>query len=55
MTTVRLQSIEGTTLQVEGLDVIDSTAVIDIKPYTPPYDEPKGRVCVPDWVYLLKY
>jgi tRNA (Thr-GGU) A37 N-methylase len=50
-----LQSIEGTTLHVEGLDVIDGTAVIDVKPYTPPYDEPRGEVRVPDWVFLLRY
>ncbi len=47
--------IEGTTLRVRGLDVIDNTAVIDIKPYTPPYDVPKGEVRVPGWVYLLEY
>jgi tRNA (adenine37-N6)-methyltransferase len=52
---VRLLGINGTTLLVEGLDVIDGTAVIDIKPYTPPYDEPKGEVRVPEWVGLLKY
>ena len=52
---MRLLGIEGTTLYVEGLDVIDGTAVIDIKPYYPPYDEPKGEVRVPEWVELLKY
>ncbi|TAK33624.1 MAG: hypothetical protein EPO21_12190 [Chloroflexota bacterium] len=55
MCTVRLVGIEGTTLHVQGLDVIDGTPVIDIKPYTPPYDEPKGEVRVPEWVYRLKY
>ena len=52
---MRLLAIDGTTLHVRGLDVIDGTPVIDIKPYTPPYDEPKGEVRVADWVYLLKY
>jgi len=55
LTTVQLLAIEGTTLHVSGLDVIDGTPVLDIKPYTPPYDVPKGEVRVPDWVYLLKY
>lgn len=52
---MRLLGIDGSTLRVEGLDVIDGTAIIDIKPYTPPYDEPKGEVRVPDWIYLLQY
>ncbi len=52
---MRLLGIEGTTLLVEGLDVIDGTAVIDIKPYYPPYDEPRGEVRVPGWVDLLEY
>jgi tRNA (adenine37-N6)-methyltransferase len=55
LTTVRLLGIDGTTLRLEGLDVIDGTAVIDIKPYYPPYDEPKGEVRVPDWIDLLQY
>jgi len=28
----------GNTLKVEGLDAIDGTPVIDIKPYVPGYD-----------------
>lgn len=52
---MRLLAVEGTTLRVQGLDVIDGTLVIDIKPYTPPYDQPKGEVRVPEWVYFLKY
>jgi tRNA-Thr(GGU) m(6)t(6)A37 methyltransferase TsaA len=32
---VRLLRVEGTTLHVEGLDLIDGTPVIDIKPYVP--------------------
>jgi len=31
------------------------TSILDIKSYTPPYDDPEGEVRVPDWVYLLKY
>ncbi len=52
---MQLLAIEGTSLRVRGLDVIDGTPIIDIKPYTPPYDEPRGEVGVPDWVHLLKY
>lgn len=50
-----LLSIEGTTLHVRGLDAIDGTPVIDIKPYYPPYDVPKGEVRVPNWIWKLAY
>ena len=33
LTVVRLLGREGTTLQVDGLDMIDGTPVLDIKPY----------------------
>ena len=52
---VELISIEGTTLRVRGLDAIDGTPVIDIKPYYPPYDTPIGEVRVPEWIWKLKY
>ena len=35
---VRLLSVEGTTLEVEGIDVLDNTPLIDIKPYIPRFD-----------------
>jgi len=34
-TVVRLDSIEGTTLYVEGLDLLDGTPVLDLKPFAP--------------------
>jgi tRNA-Thr(GGU) m(6)t(6)A37 methyltransferase TsaA len=37
-TTVRLLERRGNTLKVKGLDAIDGTPVIDIKPYIPGYD-----------------
>lgn len=36
--TVRLLERQGNTLKVKGLDAIDGTPVIDIKPYIPGYD-----------------
>jgi len=36
--TVRLLERRGNILKVKGLDAIDSTPVIDIKPYIPGYD-----------------
>jgi len=48
-TTVRLLERQGNRLKVEGLDAIDGTPVIDIKPYIPGYDSvPDARV--PLWV-----
>ena len=38
ITTVNLLSVDGLTLEVEGLDAIDSTPVLDIKPYTSKFD-----------------
>ena len=47
-TTVRLLGRQGNILKVEGLDAIDGTPVIDIKPYIPGYDSvPDARV--PTW------
>jgi len=35
---VPLLALEGTTLRVRGLDAVDGTPVLDIKPYLPEYD-----------------
>ena len=35
---VRLVKIEGTTLHIEGVDIVDSTPLLDIKPYVPEFD-----------------
>ncbi len=47
--TVRLLECQGNTLRVEGLDAIDSTPVIDIKPYIPGYDS-VADAKVPPWI-----
>jgi tRNA-Thr(GGU) m(6)t(6)A37 methyltransferase TsaA len=39
-TTVSLLERRGNILKVKGLDAIDGSPVIDIKPYTPDYDSP---------------
>jgi tRNA-Thr(GGU) m(6)t(6)A37 methyltransferase TsaA len=36
---VRLERIEGTTLTVSGLDIVDGTPLLDIKPYVPQFDD----------------
>jgi tRNA (Thr-GGU) A37 N-methylase len=55
VTTVRLLARRGARLEVEGLDAVDGTAILDLKPYYPPYDRPRGRVRVPDYIYRLEY
>ena len=51
-TTVKLIERKGATLVVEGLDAIDSTPVVDIKPHIPFYDSPLN-VKLADWMYRL--
>ena len=45
---VRLQRRRGNVLWVEGLDAIDGTPVLDIKPYFPNYDA-VATAGIPDW------
>jgi tRNA-Thr(GGU) m(6)t(6)A37 methyltransferase TsaA len=40
---VRLVKIEGSTLYIEDLDIVDSTPLLDIKPYVPEFDARKGE------------
>ncbi|MGP8079089.1 MAG: tRNA (N6-threonylcarbamoyladenosine(37)-N6)-methyltransferase TrmO [Dehalococcoidales bacterium] len=53
-TTVRLLSRQGNVLHVQGLDAIDGSLVLDIKPYIPGYDSASGAT-VPDWVKIEEY
>ncbi len=46
--TVRLLQRQGNILTVEGLDAVDGTPVIDIKPYIPGYDS-VADARVPQW------
>ncbi len=36
---VRLRKIEGAILYIEGMDILDGTPLLDIKPYVPNFDE----------------
>jgi tRNA-Thr(GGU) m(6)t(6)A37 methyltransferase TsaA len=51
-TVCRLVSIHGVTLAVEGLDAIDGTPVLDIKPYMSEFG-PRGEVRQPRWATEL--
>lgn len=48
-TTVRLLERRGNVLKVEGLDALDGSPVVDIKPYMPGYDGAPDAT-VPSWV-----
>jgi tRNA-Thr(GGU) m(6)t(6)A37 methyltransferase TsaA len=52
ITTVKLLSRKQNTIKVKGLDVLNETPVIDIKPYWPVYDKVKTAK-MPKWVSKL--
>ena len=49
VTTCELLGVEGTTIRVRGLDAIDSTPVLDVKPYMRAF-APRSEVHEPSWV-----
>lgn len=54
ITTTQILTIKDDILTVKGLDVINNTPIIDVKPYTPQYDAAQD-VKVPEWVNKLDY
>ncbi len=40
LTLARLERVEGNTLHLTGIDLIDGTPILDVKPYVPNYDTP---------------
>jgi tRNA-Thr(GGU) m(6)t(6)A37 methyltransferase TsaA len=52
ITAVELVKVEGNVLTVRGLDAIDGTPVLDIKPYFPVFDR-VDAARVPEWVNRL--
>ncbi len=48
VTVCRIVSVSGRTLEVEGLDAIDGTPVLDIKPYLTGF-APRGVIREPEW------
>ena len=43
LTLARLERVEGDTVHLAGVDILDNTPVLDIKPYIPQYDSPQPR------------
>jgi tRNA-Thr(GGU) m(6)t(6)A37 methyltransferase TsaA len=52
MTVVRLLKVEGGVLTVKGLDALDGTPVIDIKPYAG-FEEEAPEYIIPDWLMKI--
>jgi len=52
VTTCELLAVEGATLRVRGLDAIDGTPVLDVKPYMTEFG-PRGAVRQPTWSHEL--
>ena len=52
ITAVKLLNIKGNTLTVRGLDAIDGTPVLDIKPYFPQFDA-VAHAHTPGWVETI--
>jgi len=48
----RLLAVDGLQLRVQGLDAIDGTPVLDVKPYMSAFG-PRGEVRQPPWVEQL--
>ena len=42
LTLARIDKVEGDTIHLSGLDLLDTTPIIDIKPYIPAYDSPQA-------------
>ena len=49
VTAVKLLGIAGNVIKVRGLDALDGTPVLDLKPYMPPFDR-VDEVTMPPWV-----
>lgn len=49
ITAVKIVQVTPEWLEVQGLDAIDGTPVLDIKPYFPHFDRVEGAA-VPEWV-----
>lgn len=52
ITSVRLLGVDGNALRVQGLDAIDGTPVLDIKPYFSQFDSTRDARA-PEWVDRL--
>ena len=54
ISTVKLVGRRGNSITVKGLDIVNGTPILDIKPYTPQYDVVE-KAKVPSWVSKLVF
>jgi tRNA-Thr(GGU) m(6)t(6)A37 methyltransferase TsaA len=52
VTAVRLLERRGALLRVQGLDAVDGTPLVDVKPYVPSFDR-VAEARVPEWMERL--
>jgi tRNA-Thr(GGU) m(6)t(6)A37 methyltransferase TsaA len=52
VTTCGLLAVDGLTLHVRGLDAVDGSPVLDVKPYLVEF-APRGEIRQPDWATEL--
>jgi tRNA-Thr(GGU) m(6)t(6)A37 methyltransferase TsaA len=52
LTAVRLLGRKGAVLKVQGLDAIDGTPILDLKPYVPAFDQVADPT-LPEWISRL--
>ena len=51
---MRIRGRRSTVVEVQGLDAIDGTPVLDLKPYVPAFDAAAGgSATVPEWMTRL--
>ncbi|KAJ0788505.1 putative trmO-like domain, YaeB-like superfamily protein [Helianthus annuus] len=51
LTVAKVESIQGSSILLSGVDLVDGTPVLDVKPYLPYCDSIEGA-SVPDWVKM---
>jgi len=54
ISTVKLLTRKRNSIKVKGLDILDGTPILDIKPYTPQYDL-VNKAKIPTWVSRLTF
>ena len=42
MSAVRLMGVRGSTIEIQDVDILDGTPLLDIKPYVPAFDDREG-------------
>ncbi|MBN2131847.1 MAG: tRNA (N6-threonylcarbamoyladenosine(37)-N6)-methyltransferase TrmO [Sedimentisphaerales bacterium] len=49
-TLCRIRGIDDDVVRIDDIEAFDGTPILDLKPYIPALDCPKGDVRVPQWV-----